>query len=811
MKKSSTFRNRALAVLAVLALGACNRDWDTSRAALGEAGSTATATAQNAMGRSPAAAGQGLPMLQVGAAGARAAFAALPDRGDLVGYPQDRVVRREGAYTWHRADVSEAHALRAIIDGELRITAPDGQLLAFEYERHVEHPTGDWTWIGRLRDAPPGRQAILTFGADAVFGTIAQSAAAPLRLNMRDGASWLVETDLALLAGVEERVLHPDSPDFLLPPVYMGNLSGPKASGDTVSSSGSVEMSSSTSTSTTTVVDVLVGYTTGFATAQGGDSQARTRINFLIEVGNQAYVNSQINARVRLVHAMQVSYPDATENADTLEKLTGYVSGEGKTTPDPAFSALRNARETYGADLVTLVRKFTDPENDGCGIAWLIGGELTTITQGYEYFGYSVVSDGIDQGDDGKNYTCRLETMVHEFGHNMGSAHDVETAKGDDGILDHPDDYGRYTYSFGYKTGPGSGDFYTVMAYGDRRDSPPYQTSYRVFSNPNITFCGGFACGTSSADNARSLTQTIPIIAGFRSTVVQDSAPPSLYTIARNGGSGRTEIHILAGSSGYQSFSQNYATALHQTGSDASWAFLAGDYNKDGVRDLYSIAKMGGSGQTEVHVLDGSSGFSLFSAHIATALHGTGNDNGWQFKLGDFDRDGTLDLYAINRNGGSGATEVHVLNGANNFQSFLAHIGTALHATGNGYEWAFELGDYNRDGSLDVFVIAKSGGSGTTELHILDGATRFQSFLLHRATALHPTPADNSWEFKLGDYNLDGSLDVYAISKQGGSGTTELHVLSGSSGYTSFIAHIATALHRTGNDESWEFEFGPGT
>jgi peptidyl-Asp metalloendopeptidase len=360
MMKPTTFRSWALAVLAVLALGACNRDWDADRAASVDAGSanTVMATAQDALAMAPGAGGQG-PL--AGTAGARAAFAALPDRGDLVGYPQERVVRHDGAYTWHRADVSEEHALRAIVDGELRITAPDGQLLAFEYERHVEHPTGDWTWIGRLRDAPPGRQAILTFGAEAVFGNIAQAVAEPLRLAMRDGASWLVETDPSLLAGVESRVLRPESPDFLLPPFHFGNPAEIKASGDTEtmgSSEGSVESSSSTTSSTTTVVDVLVGYTPGFATYHGGDSQARTRINFLVDVANQGYVNSQIDARVRLVHAMSVNYPDATDNGDTLEKMTGYKSGTGKTTPDPAFNALRNARETYGADLVTLVRKF---------------------------------------------------------------------------------------------------------------------------------------------------------------------------------------------------------------------------------------------------------------------------------------------------------------------------------------------------------------------------------------------------------------------------------------------------------------------
>ena len=60
------------------------------------------------------------------------------------------------------------------------------------------------------------------------------------------------------------------------------------------------------------------------------------------------------------------------------------------------------------------------------------------------------------------------------------------------------------------------------MAYGDSG-----QAKVRVFSNPDITFCGGFACGVpNQADNARSLRQTIPIIAAFRAAVAVPGQPP---------------------------------------------------------------------------------------------------------------------------------------------------------------------------------------------------------------------------------------------------------------------------------------------
>ncbi len=724
-------------------------------------------------------------------------FADLPDRGNLVGYPTRRDVRHDGAYTWHRAEFSEAHALQAV-GGVMHITTPAGDRVQAKYERHVEHPSGDWTWVGRVVGGAASDEVVLTFGERAAFGTIAQPGQPPLKLTMSEGRTWLIETDPAKVALINNSATRPLKPDFKIPPKIK------TASGVAMESSPAAGSppSASAQAAATTTVDLLLGYTSGFAAALGGQSQAITRLNNLVEITNQAYANSQLTSRVRLVHAMEVNYSDGTSNDSTLEALTGFRAPSTRTTPDPAFAALRAARNQYGADLVSLVRKFNTPEHDGCGIAWLIGGGQTGIQSSDEYFGYSVVSDGRDAGTDGKTYFCREETLAHELGHNMGSQHDRATATVDGNLK-----FGIYPYSFGYKTGGDAGNFYTVMAYGDSG-----QTSFRTFSNPRSTFCNG-PCGIENqADNARSLSQTHPLVAQFRATVVADAPRrPDIYAISKLGGSGRTELHVLTGGSVYQSFSLHLASALHQTGSDGSWAMLLGDYNRDGVQDLYTLAKNGSSGRTEVHVLDGASGYSSFLTHAATALHQTGSDSRWLFKLGNFNGDGILDVYAINRTGASGRTEVHVLNGADNYQTFLAHIGTALQATGTDQSWAFELGDYDRNGSADLYVILKSGQSGTTEIHVLNGTDRFQTFLANRASALASTPADNSWEFKLGDYNGDSVLDVYALAKMGGSGTTEVHVLDGASQFASFSAHLGTALQRTGTDESWEFELGPGS
>ncbi|MEQ1513362.1 MAG: M4 family metallopeptidase [Lysobacteraceae bacterium] len=295
--------------------------------------------------------------------------------------------------------------------------------------------------------------------------------------------------------------------------------------------------------------------------------------------------------------------------------------------------------------------------------------------------------------------------------------------------------------------------------------------------------------------------------AAFNAVGIQCQQPtiaPHLIAIAKLGGSARTEVHALNGISNYQSFASNIATALNQTGNDASWTFARGDYNKDGAQDIYIISKQGGSNTTEVHVLNGANSYQSFLLHSTTALHTTGTNTTWQFDVADYNRDGTLDLYAINRIGASGKTEVHVLNGVGNFQSFLGHHATILGQTGSDGSWIFKVGDYNNDGIADVYGIARAGGSGRTEVHVLNGANGYQNFLRQVATTLGSTGTDGGWSFVLGDYDRDGKKDLYAISKVIPANTS-VYVLSGAGNFQNLLLAQSTPLGRTGSDYAWEF------
>ncbi len=256
-------------------------------------------------------------------------------------------------------------------------------------------------------------------------------------------------------------------------------------------------------------------------------------------------------------------------------------------------------------------------------------------------------------------------------------------------------------------------------------------------------------------------------------------------------------VHLVSGSQApYKSFKLQTGTALSETGNN--FEFCVGDYNRDGIPDLYAIKKHGtDTRKTEVHILNGANAYQSFSLQTGTGLHETGDN--FEFCVADYNKDNIPDLYAIKKSGtGSKKTEIHILDGANAYQRFLLHTSTGLHETGS--RFTFCVGDYNGDGTPDLYAIKKSGTSSKkTEVHILDGAGRYQEFALQTATCLGET--GSNFEFCTGDYNQDGKPDLYAVKKKDTeTKKTEVHILNGADKYKKFALQTGTCLETVGKN-----------
>lgn len=548
-------------------------------------------------------------------------LARLPDEGRLLAPDRTRARRVSGDFTWDPIQVSEAHALNAMSGGTLVVPFAGAKPLAVAYQRHVEHADGNWTWVGRGAD---GEEAVITFGEHAVFGNI-QQGNRTLRISTTEGGAWLVTTRPG--ADVEP---WREGGDALLPPA---RRAAPALSRAVPAMAGAERKTIAASAEAVTTVDVVVGYTNGFAAARGGDSAARTRVHNLVEITNQAYVNSQLAPRVRLVHALAVGYADATDNEVALNALTG-----AQVAVDPALQPLRTARDQYGGDLVVLLRDFQTPENDGCGIAWLIGSGGRGVRADDEDYGYSVVADGTDLDEtDGKTYGCREETFAHELGHNMGQTHNAEETT----------TLGAHPYSYGYRH-PAEDAFYTVMAY---RITGSRQFAIRYFSNPAVGYQNtssvyhGAPTGVANAsDNVASLRLTMPVVEQFRqANVPMPATPPAAPRQMDFNGDGHADI-----------FWRN--PILQQ----ADWWSMKGELRQAvgsmGVAAQYrvaAIADFSGDGRSDVLWEDGVT-LWLWRAEGAGgfSIHRVDNYPAGDWKIagaGDLNGDGKADIVWSNR------------------------------------------------------------------------------------------------------------------------------------------------------------------
>lgn len=249
------------------------------------------------------------------------------------------------------------------------------------------------------------------------------------------------------------------------------------------------------------IVDVLALYTPGANALYNGHAQ--TRINQLIAIANQIYVDSGVRITLRPVFHSMVSYSESTTMDVALDALTKRTGA--------AFANVDALRTTYGADLVMLFRP-QGAELNRCGLANLGGfqtqGDMTSSNE--KAYAFSTMA--ID---------CPVSSVIaHELGHNMGLTHShLEDGFG-----------GTFDYATGYGV---NGLFSTVMAYPGA-----FNTTTRLprFSSPSQG-CLGVPCGIAAgspqgADSVKTLNITRHQIAQYFPTRVPYLPDRALATLS---------------------------------------------------------------------------------------------------------------------------------------------------------------------------------------------------------------------------------------------------------------------------------------
>ena len=181
----------------------------------------------------------------------------------------------------------------------------------------------------------------------------------------------------------------------------------------------------------------------------GGENGALARVIELVEVANDGFENSGLATRLRLVGVELIDYVEDPDDMGTdIDRL--------KNNDDGFADEAHGQRTKFGADLVALLRNGST-ENQA-GIA-----NLLTDQNGREHQAFSVTS-----AQSSNNW----HAFTHEIGHNLGCAHDRESAS----------NKGLFDYSHGYHID--ALDVMTIMAYqrsGERR-IPYFSIGQRLLS-----------------------------------------------------------------------------------------------------------------------------------------------------------------------------------------------------------------------------------------------------------------------------------------------------------------------------------------
>jgi len=282
----------------------------------------------------------------------------------------------------------------------------------------------------------------------------------------------------------------------------------------------------------------------------------------------------------------------------------------------------------------------------------------------------------------------------------------------------------------------------------------------------------------SIATPTTSLAYTSSIIGGGFNDFTTARAPTDLVTAFDS----PYQISFLAYSNGGCPFIAGCIRdqgAIESIGSDgraldvAPLTIAAGDFNGDGSIDLVTLGNGGGasnpplaSGLYATVDLSAPSPFSLFGSGTPITALPSGTSISPQPVVGDFNRDGRLDIVT----GGQSGIYFVPGNGDGTF-------GTAIpSSTESSVEGGLVAGDFNGDGILDLAVTNPL--LNTVSILIGNGDGTFEAAVDY-ATGTNPTTVATS------DFTGDGKLDLAVLD---GSGAT-VSILTGN-GDGTFKSHV---------------------
>lgn len=370
-----------------------------------------------------------------------------------------------------------------------------------------EHGFQQISGISRLDGLAQSTQ--ITVGPDAVFATV-HTVRGEYQVVTRQGRTEVLDPRAAGLTGPrgDDHIEAPGHDHPGLDVAAAASVNGAPGGGV---SAGAAATAAATSVAqplplkagtVDTQINLLMTYSPSLVALWGSESAARTRMMNLVEVANQAYLNSGTGVRFRVVGWRQVRTTDATPQVqlDVLRRDAG------------AFAGTAAQRRANGAAMTVFVSPFNAATSTTgtCGLAYVPAARSAGLAA-YRQQAPSLMFSSINDGQHG-NYYCESLTLAHELGHNLGAVHDRANSS--------------FTGVLSYSHGRGvPGSFGTVMSY--------IQPRVALFSSPQLSCTATKTpCGTSAENVVATVLQTKSTVASLGRTNAASVSTDGSYQAA---------------------------------------------------------------------------------------------------------------------------------------------------------------------------------------------------------------------------------------------------------------------------------------
>lgn len=196
---------------------------------------------------------------------------------------------------------------------------------------------------------------------------------------------------------------------------------------------------------------------------------------------------------------------------------------------------------------------------------------------------------------------------------------------------------------------------------------------------------------------------------------------------------------------------------LDDTGAAAGVAW--GDYDNDGDLDLYlaneKVNRLYRNDLSE----QGIPGFTEVAEIMGVADQGIGQGVAWA----DFDNDGDLDLYVANGGFFNAPNRLYRNDISEGSEAGFTPVGSSLNVEGNDRSFGCAWADYDNDGDLDLFVVNRYNPNRL--YHNLLSETNIPGFT-EVANTLGLAAVSSGQRAAWADYDNDGYLDLYVSNNE---------------------------------------------